>query len=130
MSRIRPLDKSQAAPESRPLLEAAERVHGEPSTPAGIQAICPPILEASRALGAAPHKSGLLTEELRQKIQEVVDEKADVVDVRMATIIDLLYAVILYVFKVVSQVPMSTTWVFVGLLAGRELAAPAKVLHG
>ncbi len=57
-----------------------------------------------------------------EKIQEVVDEKADVVDVRMATIIDLLYAVILYVFKIYSKVPMSTTWVFVGLLAGREIA--------
>ncbi|MCA9547054.1 MAG: hypothetical protein KC613_21780, partial [Myxococcales bacterium] len=57
-----------------------------------------------------------------EKVQEVVDEKSDVVDVRSATVINAIYAVILYVFKVVSQVPMSTTWVFVGLLAGRELA--------
>ena len=57
-----------------------------------------------------------------EKIQQVVDEKSGVVDVRAATVIDLLYAVILYIFKIVSQIPMSTTWVFVGLLAGRELA--------
>jgi hypothetical protein len=28
---------------------------------------------------------------------------------------------VLYAFKVHSQIPMSTTWVFVGLLAGREI---------
>ncbi len=57
-----------------------------------------------------------------EKVQEVVDEKADVVDVRAATMINLIYAVILYIFKIKSKVPMSTTWVFVGLLAGREIA--------
>ena len=56
-----------------------------------------------------------------ERIQEVVDEKSSVVDVRAATVIDLVYTVILYVFKVWSNIPMSTTWVFVGLLAGREL---------
>jgi len=61
-----------------------------------------------------------------EKIQQVVEEKADVVDVRAATMIDLLYAVILYIFKIVSQIPMSTTWVFVGLLAGREIAMAVR----
>ena len=56
-----------------------------------------------------------------EKVQQVVDEKSDVVDVRAATIIDLVYAGILYYFKMMSNVPMSTTWVFIGLLAGREL---------
>ena len=56
-----------------------------------------------------------------ESIQKVVDEKSTVVDVRPATIIDLLYATILFVFKQWSELPMSTTWVFVGLLAGREL---------
>jgi hypothetical protein len=57
-----------------------------------------------------------------ERIQEIVDEKSDLVDVRAATVIDLLYAGILYYFKILSAVPMSTTWVFLGLLAGRELA--------
>ena len=57
-----------------------------------------------------------------EKIQEVVNEKSKVVDVRAATILDLLYSIILYIFKFASNIPMSTTWVFVGLLAGRELA--------
>lgn len=56
------------------------------------------------------------------KIQEIVEEKAVVVDVRHATVIDATYAIILYIFKVVSNIPMSTTWVFLGLLAGREIA--------
>lgn len=56
------------------------------------------------------------------RIQQVVEEKAAVVDVRHATVIDLVYGLILWVFKVVSNIPMSTTWVFIGLLAGREIA--------
>ncbi len=56
------------------------------------------------------------------RIQEVVREKHDVQDVRPATIINLVYAGILYYFKVISSIPMSTTWVFIGLLGGRELA--------
>ncbi len=55
------------------------------------------------------------------RIQEVVTEKSFVADMRPASIIDFVYAFILYYFKVVSVVPMSTTWVFIGLLAGREL---------
>ncbi|WP_026952949.1 hypothetical protein [Algoriphagus mannitolivorans] len=56
------------------------------------------------------------------KIQAIVNEKSNVTDVRAATIVDLVYAVILFYFKIHSKVPMSTTWVFIGLLAGRELA--------
>ena len=61
-----------------------------------------------------------------ERIQEVVDEKSDVVDVRAATVIALVYSVILYIFKIQSQIPMSTTWVFVGLLGGRELAMAVR----
>ncbi len=56
------------------------------------------------------------------KIQEVVDEKNNVTDIRAATMIDFLYAIILFYFKIHSKIPMSTTWVFLGLLGGRELA--------
>lgn len=56
------------------------------------------------------------------KIQEIVNEKSNVTDVRAATLVDLVYAVILFYFKLYNNVPMSTTWVFIGLLAGRELA--------
>jgi len=56
------------------------------------------------------------------KIQEIVTEKSHTTDVRSATIIDFIYAILLFFFKELSNIPMSTTWVFIGLLAGRELA--------
>ena len=65
---------------------------------------------------------GLLFFQRGERIQQVVDEKSQVTDVRAATIIDLIYAFILWYFKIKSKVPMSTTWVFIGLLGGRELA--------
>lgn len=55
-------------------------------------------------------------------IQKIVLAKTHTVDVRAATIVDLIYAIVLYYFKEMNDVPMSTTWVFLGLLAGRELA--------
>lgn len=64
------------------------------------------------------------------QIQEVVTKKSDTIDVRPATIIDLVYAVILMFFVWVSVIPMSTTWVFIGLLAGRELAMRSKRKKG
>jgi len=56
------------------------------------------------------------------KIQEVVLSKSGTRFVRSATIVDIVYAITLLLFKEWSNVPMSTTWVFVGLLCGRELA--------
>ncbi|MGH1375665.1 MAG: hypothetical protein ACRBCK_04875 [Alphaproteobacteria bacterium] len=56
------------------------------------------------------------------KIQKVVLEKSGTRFVRSATIIDCIYALILIYFKQMNSIPMSTTWVFVGLLTGRELA--------
>ncbi len=56
------------------------------------------------------------------KIQKVVLEKTGSRFMRSATIIDLIYACILWYFKELNSIPMSTTWVFVGLLTGRELA--------
>lgn len=56
------------------------------------------------------------------KIQTVVLEKSGTRFMRSATIIDFVYALILLYFKEMNSIPMSTTWVFVGLLTGRELA--------
>jgi len=64
---------------------------------------------------------GLLLYYKGGRIQKIVTEKSVVTDVRFATLIDLIYCVILFYFKLHSKVPMSTTWVFIGLLAGREL---------
>lgn len=56
------------------------------------------------------------------KIQKVILEKTGSRFMRSATIIDFVYALLLFYFKELSNIPMSTTWVFVGLLSGRELA--------
>ena len=62
------------------------------------------------------------------KIQKIVLEKSGTRYVRSATLIDLVYAFILLFFKQYNDIPMSTTWVFVGLLCGRELAI-STVMH-
>ncbi len=60
-------------------------------------------------------------------VQKIVKSKTNTTDIRSATIIDFIYALILLSFKEDileiwgGKIPMSTTWVFVGLLAGREL---------
>ena len=56
------------------------------------------------------------------KIQDIVLSKTGTRYIRSATIINFIFAAILFFFKEMNSVPMSTTWVFVGLLAGRELA--------
>ncbi|MEL6671462.1 MAG: hypothetical protein AAFR61_04695 [Bacteroidota bacterium] len=69
-------------------------------------------------------------------IQGIVKSKTNTADIRSATLIDLTYGIVLYYFKELNDVPMSTTWVFIGLLAGRELAiqfrqhkhVPSKIL--
>jgi len=55
-------------------------------------------------------------------IQKVVLDKTGTRYARSATIINTVYAIVLYYFKELNDLPMSTTWVFVGLLCGRELA--------
>ena len=56
------------------------------------------------------------------KIQEIVLSKSGTRFIRSACMIDFVYAMILWYFKYYNNLPMSTTWVFVGLLTGRELA--------
>lgn len=56
------------------------------------------------------------------EVQKIIKMKTNVQDPRSATIIDLIYAFLLLYFIQLNNVPMSTTWVFIGLLAGREIA--------
>lgn len=65
MPRIRPLTKAEAAPELRPILEQVERMFGVVHAGTGIFAYCPPILQASNALGRAVTQSGTLPPLLR-----------------------------------------------------------------
>jgi len=63
-------------------------------------------------------------------IQKIVKAKTNTTDIRSATIIDFIYGLVLLFFKEFSNVPMSTTWVFLGLLAGREIAIRYKLELG
>lgn len=54
-------------------------------------------------------------------IQSIVKAKTNTYDIRSATLIDLTYGLVLLFFKELNNIPMSTTWVFIGLLAGREI---------
>lgn len=56
------------------------------------------------------------------KIQGVVSEKKRISDVRAATLIDFTYVLLLLYKLFVSPVPLSTTWVFLGIIGGREVA--------
>ena len=64
------------------------------------------------------------------KIQQIVLEKHNTRYVRSATLIDLFYWLVLWFFKELNDIPMSTTWVFVGLLCGRELAMATMLGNG
>jgi len=63
------------------------------------------------------------------KIQEVVTNKTNAENIRSATIIDLCYGLVLFVFTEINSVPMSTTWTFIGILAGREIAIRTRLKH-
>ena len=73
---------------------------------------------------------GIMLYQGGEKIQRVVDEKTRVKDIPEATLVDLLFAIVLFVFKMASKIPMSTTWCFVGLLAGRELSLALRKAGG
>ncbi len=55
------------------------------------------------------------------KIQEIVNTKTNTQDPRVGTVVDIMFGIILLIFKEMNDIPMSTTWVFLGLIAGREL---------
>ncbi len=73
---------------------------------------------------------GFMFRESGGKIQKIVLEKHNTKYVRSATIIDLFYWLVLWFFKELNDIPMSTTWVFVGLLCGRELAMATMLGKG
>lgn len=66
-------------------------------------------------------------------IQAIVRAKTNTSDIRSAAIVNLIYGICLLIFKQnllglwEAKLPMSTTWVFLGLLAGRELAIRMRI---
>lgn len=79
------------------------------------------IAELAAALGLISIALMIIVRTNGGTIQEVVSEKSDIKWSKAATIVDLVYATVLLIFQQWSKMPMSTTWVFLGLLAGREI---------
>ncbi|QTY27843.1 hypothetical protein [Flavobacterium sp. CS20] len=65
---------------------------------------------------------GLLFYFRGDKIQQIVSEKARISDVRAATLVDFSYVILLIYKLFISNIPMSTTWIFLGIIGGREIA--------
>ena len=59
-------------------------------------------------------------------IQAVLHSKTNSSDMRSATLIDLLFGLCLLYKAFLSSFPLSTTWVFLGLIGGRELSLRIK----
>ncbi len=79
------------------------------------------IPEFCGAMGFLVIALGVIIKTNGGTIQEVVSEKSDIKWSKAATVVDIVYATILLIFQKWSKMPMSTTWVFLGLLAGREI---------
>ena len=92
---------------------------------ANIYVYLPRTLNVWQLAGSLVLILGLLAYIIASKggaIQSIVKSKTNTVDLRSATLIDFTYGIILFYFKELNNVPMSTTWVFIGILAGREIA--------
>lgn len=61
------------------------------------------------------------------RIQNIVNQKSNTQHIRSATIIDACYGLLLFFFTSLNTIPMSTTWAFIGILAGREIAISYKL---
>ena len=62
-------------------------------------------------------------------IQGVLRSKTNTSDLRSASLIDFMFGLCLLFKAFLSSFPLSTTWVFLGLLAGRELALRIRELE-
>ena len=92
---------------------------------ANIFVFLPRAIDFTELLGALAlllAMQGVIYYQRGGRIQRIVTSKTLTTDIRSATIIDFIFGLILLVFKEWSNMPMSTTWVFLGLLAGREIA--------
>ena len=57
-----------------------------------------------------------------KQIEEIINEKNETENKKSIAVFNLVFALILIYIEFFSNVPLTTTWVFLGLLAGRELA--------
>lgn len=55
------------------------------------------------------------------EIQEIVDEKSDI-NIKSSVVFNFLFAFVMLFIQYVSKIPITSTWMFLGILAGREFA--------
>jgi hypothetical protein len=79
-------------------------------------------LELTAVVGLLVLGLAILMRQRGDKIQDIVNEKSRIEDIRAATLIDFSYAGMLIYKMFASPVPLSTTWVFLGIIGGREIA--------
>lgn len=79
-------------------------------------------LELTAVVGLLIIGLAILMWQRGDKIQDIVNEKSRIEDIRAATLIDFSYAGMLIYKMFASPVPLSTTWVFLGIIGGREIA--------
>lgn len=97
---------------------------------ANIYVFLPPNLDFTSLLVSLAAMLIILAFIIQQKggaIQKVVSSKTNSGNIRSATFVDFIYGAVLLFFTTVNDIPMSTTWAFVGILAGREIALRHRI---
>ena len=56
------------------------------------------------------------------EIQKIIDQKSDVKNIKTTVIFNSLFAFALLFIQHMDNIPITSTWMFLGILAGRELA--------
>lgn len=60
------------------------------------------------------------------KIQSIIDAKNGLDNPKTNSILNIAFSLIIFMFQYINTTPVATTWSFVGLLSGRELALSMK----
>lgn len=55
-------------------------------------------------------------------IQEIVNEKTDISNIHSTSMINLNLAIMILIMTYIGTIPIATTWIFIGILGGRELS--------
>lgn len=90
---------------------------------ASVLVFLPPVLTAVQGFTAMlviVLLLGVTFAERGGPIQKILAGKQRTTDIRSATILDLAFAIVLVGAACLAEIPMSATWVFLGLIAGRE----------
>lgn len=64
----------------------------------------------------------ILCDGINRKMEEIVEEKSDTKNLRSSVIFNLAQSLLLLLFKFNGHVHVATSWLFLGMLDGRELA--------